>query len=214
MPPTQRYSSRSASWTDSRATCAAYLDTLDRITAFARSEPTVLLPSHDPLAGHRLAERITPTERDDDSERAGRRAAAKLSDYPTRIGINALTSVDVVQEAHPWQISSQVRSQSSQAAQRVWGSQRRSASLRKAWITYSSPADARTRSIRPSPKSARTSPPCRAMLPTSPISIGSTVLCGSRIARSTCSSPMPVLHNRSRLNPSTRNSSIFTSTPT
>ena len=40
----------------------AYLDTLDRIAAFARSEPTVLLPSHDPLAEHRLAERITLTE--------------------------------------------------------------------------------------------------------------------------------------------------------
>ena len=36
----------------------AYLDTLDRIAAFARSEPTVLLPSHDPLGEHRLAERI------------------------------------------------------------------------------------------------------------------------------------------------------------
>jgi glyoxylase-like metal-dependent hydrolase (beta-lactamase superfamily II) len=38
------------------------LDTLDRIAAFARSEPTVLLPAHDPLAEHRLAERITLTE--------------------------------------------------------------------------------------------------------------------------------------------------------
>jgi len=37
------------------------LDTLDRIAAFARSEPTVLLPSHDPSAGHRLAERIPLT---------------------------------------------------------------------------------------------------------------------------------------------------------
>jgi glyoxylase-like metal-dependent hydrolase (beta-lactamase superfamily II) len=34
----------------------------DRIAAFARSEPTVLLPAHDPLAGHRLAERITLTD--------------------------------------------------------------------------------------------------------------------------------------------------------
>jgi N-acyl homoserine lactone hydrolase len=35
------------------------LDTLDRIAGFARSEPTVLLPAHDPLAEHRLSERIT-----------------------------------------------------------------------------------------------------------------------------------------------------------
>jgi glyoxylase-like metal-dependent hydrolase (beta-lactamase superfamily II) len=42
----------------------AYLDTLERIAAFARSEPTVLLPSHDPLAGDRLAERITLTDFD------------------------------------------------------------------------------------------------------------------------------------------------------
>jgi N-acyl homoserine lactone hydrolase len=34
------------------------LDTLDRIAGFARSEPTVLLPAHDPLAEHRLTERI------------------------------------------------------------------------------------------------------------------------------------------------------------
>jgi N-acyl homoserine lactone hydrolase len=40
----------------------AYLDTLERIAAFARSEPTVLLPSHDPLAGDCLAERITLTD--------------------------------------------------------------------------------------------------------------------------------------------------------
>jgi glyoxylase-like metal-dependent hydrolase (beta-lactamase superfamily II) len=38
------------------------LDTLDRIAAFARAEPTVLLPAHDPLAEHRLAERITLTD--------------------------------------------------------------------------------------------------------------------------------------------------------
>jgi len=38
------------------------LDILDRIAAFARSEPTVLLPAHDPLAEHRLAERITLTD--------------------------------------------------------------------------------------------------------------------------------------------------------
>ena len=38
------------------------LDTLDRIAAFARSEPTVLLPAHNPLAEHRLAERITLTD--------------------------------------------------------------------------------------------------------------------------------------------------------
>jgi N-acyl homoserine lactone hydrolase len=36
----------------------ASLDTLDRIAGFARSEPTVLLPAHDPLAEHRLTERI------------------------------------------------------------------------------------------------------------------------------------------------------------
>ena len=78
----------------------AYLDTIERITAFARSEPTVLLPSHDPLAEHRLAERITLTASDDDSIGAGRRAAAKLSDYPTGIGIDALTTVDAVQEVH------------------------------------------------------------------------------------------------------------------
>jgi glyoxylase-like metal-dependent hydrolase (beta-lactamase superfamily II) len=38
------------------------LDTLDRIAAFARSEPTVLLPADDPLAEQRLAERITLTD--------------------------------------------------------------------------------------------------------------------------------------------------------
>jgi hypothetical protein len=38
------------------------LNTLDRIAAFARSEPTVLLPAHDPLAKQRLAERITLTD--------------------------------------------------------------------------------------------------------------------------------------------------------
>lgn len=38
------------------------LGTLDRIAAFARSEPTVLLPAHDPLAEQRLAERITLTD--------------------------------------------------------------------------------------------------------------------------------------------------------
>ena len=38
------------------------LNTLDRIAAFARSEPTVLLPAHDPLAEQRLAERITLTD--------------------------------------------------------------------------------------------------------------------------------------------------------
>jgi glyoxylase-like metal-dependent hydrolase (beta-lactamase superfamily II) len=38
------------------------LATLDRIAAFARQEPTVLLPAHDPLAEHRLAERITLTD--------------------------------------------------------------------------------------------------------------------------------------------------------
>jgi glyoxylase-like metal-dependent hydrolase (beta-lactamase superfamily II) len=35
------------------------LDTLERIAAFARAEPTVLLPAHDPLAEKRLAEGIT-----------------------------------------------------------------------------------------------------------------------------------------------------------
>lgn len=34
------------------------LNTLDRIAEFARSEPTVLLPAHDPLAEHRFTERI------------------------------------------------------------------------------------------------------------------------------------------------------------
>jgi glyoxylase-like metal-dependent hydrolase (beta-lactamase superfamily II) len=38
------------------------LNTLDRIAAFARSEPTVLLPAHDLLAEQRLAERITLTD--------------------------------------------------------------------------------------------------------------------------------------------------------
>ena len=38
------------------------LKTLDRIAAFAWSEPTVLLPAHDPLAEQRLAERITLTD--------------------------------------------------------------------------------------------------------------------------------------------------------
>jgi glyoxylase-like metal-dependent hydrolase (beta-lactamase superfamily II) len=38
------------------------LDTLERIAAFARQEPTVLLPAHDPLAEHRLTERITLTD--------------------------------------------------------------------------------------------------------------------------------------------------------
>jgi N-acyl homoserine lactone hydrolase len=41
---------------------ATSLDTLDRIAAFARAEPTVLLPAHDPLAEQRLAERITLTD--------------------------------------------------------------------------------------------------------------------------------------------------------
>jgi N-acyl homoserine lactone hydrolase len=38
------------------------LATLDRIAAFARSEPTVLLPAHDPLAEERLKEGITLTD--------------------------------------------------------------------------------------------------------------------------------------------------------
>jgi N-acyl homoserine lactone hydrolase len=38
------------------------LDTLDRIAAFAKAEPTVLLPAHDPLAEQRLSERITLTD--------------------------------------------------------------------------------------------------------------------------------------------------------
>jgi N-acyl homoserine lactone hydrolase len=38
------------------------LNTLDRIATFARSEPTVLLPAHDPLAEQRLVERITLTD--------------------------------------------------------------------------------------------------------------------------------------------------------
>jgi N-acyl homoserine lactone hydrolase len=44
------------------ASIQASLDTLDRIAAFARAEPTVLLPAHDPLAEQRLAERITLTD--------------------------------------------------------------------------------------------------------------------------------------------------------
>ena len=40
----------------------ASLDTLDRIAAFARDEPTVLLPAHDPLAEQRLQDRITLTD--------------------------------------------------------------------------------------------------------------------------------------------------------
>jgi glyoxylase-like metal-dependent hydrolase (beta-lactamase superfamily II) len=38
------------------------LDTLERIAAFARAEPTVLLPAHDPLAEQRLAEHTTLTD--------------------------------------------------------------------------------------------------------------------------------------------------------
>ena len=57
----------------------AYLDTIDRIKAFARSEPTVLLPSHDPLAGHRLAERIPLTESANAAQPlTSRRAAAPV----------------------------------------------------------------------------------------------------------------------------------------
>ena len=41
---------------------SASLDTLDRIAAFARDEPTVLLPAHDPLAEQRLQDRITLTD--------------------------------------------------------------------------------------------------------------------------------------------------------
>ena len=41
---------------------ATSLHTYDCIAAFARDEPTVLLPAHDPLAEHRLAERITLTD--------------------------------------------------------------------------------------------------------------------------------------------------------
>jgi N-acyl homoserine lactone hydrolase len=41
---------------------AASVETLDRIAAFARAEPTVLLPAHDPLAEQRLAERTTLTD--------------------------------------------------------------------------------------------------------------------------------------------------------
>jgi N-acyl homoserine lactone hydrolase len=41
---------------------ALSLTTMDRISAFARSEPTVLLPAHDPAAENRLKERITLTE--------------------------------------------------------------------------------------------------------------------------------------------------------
>lgn len=44
------------------AACQIRRNTLDRIAAFARSEPTVLLPAHDPLAEQRLAERITLTD--------------------------------------------------------------------------------------------------------------------------------------------------------
>jgi hypothetical protein len=45
-----------------RSSARGWFDTPDRIAAFARSEPTVLLPAHDPLAEHRLAERITLTD--------------------------------------------------------------------------------------------------------------------------------------------------------
>lgn len=38
---------------------AVSLDTMDRIDAFAATEPTVLLPAHDPAAQERLAERKT-----------------------------------------------------------------------------------------------------------------------------------------------------------
>ena len=38
------------------------LNTLDRIAAFARTAPTVLLPAHDQLAEQRSAERITLTD--------------------------------------------------------------------------------------------------------------------------------------------------------
>jgi hypothetical protein len=36
------------------------LDSLKQMAAFARQEPTVLLPAHDPRAEHRLAERHRP----------------------------------------------------------------------------------------------------------------------------------------------------------
>jgi N-acyl homoserine lactone hydrolase len=54
----------------------AYRDTVARITAFAHSEPTVLLPSHDPLAGFRLAERIPLTASNRESVGVGRRHVA------------------------------------------------------------------------------------------------------------------------------------------
>ena len=38
------------------------LTTLDRIAEFARHEPTLLLPAHDPFAEDRLAELITLTD--------------------------------------------------------------------------------------------------------------------------------------------------------
>ena len=41
---------------------ALSVNTMDRISAFAQAEPTVLLPAHDPCAENRLAERITLTE--------------------------------------------------------------------------------------------------------------------------------------------------------
>lgn len=41
---------------------ATSLDTLERIAAFARNEPTVLLPSHDPLAELRLQDRVLLTD--------------------------------------------------------------------------------------------------------------------------------------------------------
>jgi N-acyl homoserine lactone hydrolase len=47
---------------DGLADVPAALGTLDRIAKFARSEPTVLLPAHDPLAEQRLAERVTLTD--------------------------------------------------------------------------------------------------------------------------------------------------------
>jgi hypothetical protein len=41
----------------------AYRDTVDRITPFVRFGADDTAPLHDPLTGHRLAERITLTER-------------------------------------------------------------------------------------------------------------------------------------------------------
>jgi hypothetical protein len=39
------------------------VSTLESIATFARSEPTVLLPAHDPLAEQRLRDRVSLNDR-------------------------------------------------------------------------------------------------------------------------------------------------------